>query len=65
MNDHPASPCLDEQDEVRKIPAGEYLLELYAVGGNVAEQYFTFADDSRDYELLIRNAPVRPTPSSR
>jgi len=62
MNDHPAEPCVDEQDEIRKIPAGEYLLELYAVGGNAAEQYFTFADDSRDYELLIRNAPCPPYP---
>ena len=61
-NDESAQPCLDEQQEIRKIPAGEYLLELYAVGGSAGEQYFTFADDSRDYELLIRNAPCPPYP---
>lgn len=60
--DEPAKPCLDDQGEVRTIPAGEYLLELYAVGGKPTEQYFTFADDSRDYELLIRNAPCPPYP---
>jgi hypothetical protein len=44
------------------IPAGEYLLELYAVGADPRVPYYTFSDDPRDNELLIRGAPCPPYP---
>ncbi|HZN57059.1 MAG TPA: IPT/TIG domain-containing protein, partial [Planctomycetota bacterium] len=64
-NDKAPQPCLDEHGEVRRIPRGEYLLEIYAVGGNVDEQYYDFADDSREFELLIPGVPCPPYPMVR
>jgi hypothetical protein len=51
-------PCL-------KIPAGEYLLDLYAVGGNPKLPYFQTADDPLDIELLIKGSPCPPYPMVR
>lgn len=64
--DDPASPdalpCLDGSGALKKIPAGDYLLEIYAVGGTPAAPYYIFADDPRDYELLIEGTPCPPYP---
>ncbi|MCA8961747.1 MAG: hypothetical protein KDC38_14585, partial [Planctomycetes bacterium] len=57
-----AEPCLDSSGVLKAIPAGDYLLEIYAVGGNVATPYYIFADDPRDNELLIDGTPCPPYP---
>ena len=63
--DEPASPCLDEQGQVRKIPAGEYLLELYAVGGNLRSSTSRSRTTRATTSSSSRTLPVRRTPSSR
>ncbi len=46
------------------IPAGDYLLDVYAVGGELDQPYFVFANDSaRDYDpLLFPGSPCPPYP---
>jgi hypothetical protein len=58
-------PCVDGGGKLQKIPAGEYLLDFYAVGGNPKLPYFTFADDPLDVELLIKGSPCPPYPMVR
>jgi hypothetical protein len=48
-----------------KIPAGDYLLYLYAVNGDPDLTHYVFADDGRDVELLIPGAPCPPYPLVR
>ncbi|MBI4601567.1 MAG: IPT/TIG domain-containing protein, partial [Planctomycetes bacterium] len=55
-SDPEAVPCDLE------IPAGEYLLDIYAVGGERDLPYYLFADDGRPNELLIPGAPCPPYP---
>ncbi len=45
-----------------QIPAGEYRLELYAVGGSSKVQYYTFNTDQHDNEILIQGVPCPPYP---
>ncbi|MGQ9590830.1 MAG: hypothetical protein ACUVYA_11105 [Planctomycetota bacterium] len=58
-------PCLGEDGELKKIPAGEYLLDLYVVGGDPKLPYYEIADDPLDVELLIRGSPCPPYPMVR
>lgn len=58
-------PCLDGNGKLKKIPAGEYLLDFYAIGGDPKLPYFTFADDPLDLELLIQGSPCPPYPMVR
>ena len=55
-------PCLDAGNKLKKIPAGEYLLDLYAVGGNPKLPYYQFSDDPLDVELLIKGSCCPPYP---
>ncbi len=48
-----------------QIPAGEYLLELYAVGGDARLPYYLFADDPHDDEILIAGVTCPPYPLLR
>ncbi|MEM7262043.1 MAG: hypothetical protein AAF488_08625, partial [Planctomycetota bacterium] len=57
-----AEPCPDGSGGFKQIPAGDYLLEIYAVGGTPAVPYYIFADDPRDSELLIEGTPCPPYP---
>ncbi|MEM7263651.1 MAG: hypothetical protein AAF488_16810, partial [Planctomycetota bacterium] len=57
-----AEPCLDGNGVPKQIPAGDYLLEIYAVGGDPAIPYYVFADDPRDEQLLIEGSPCPPYP---
>ncbi len=50
------------RDGGEPIPEGEYLLDLYAVGGDRKLPYYVFADDARDDELLIPGSPCPPYP---
>ncbi|MEM7164178.1 MAG: IPT/TIG domain-containing protein [Planctomycetota bacterium] len=56
-----ALPC-PSSGAFKKIPAGEYRLEIYAVGGNPDTPYYIFADDPRDREILIEGVPCPPYP---
>jgi len=56
-------PCEDAEGNLKKIPAGEYLLDFYAVGGNPKLPYFYVADDPLDIELLIKGSPCPPYPA--
>ncbi len=47
------------------IPGGEYLLELYAVGGDPKLTYYVFSDDPTDNEILIPGVPCPPYPLVR
>jgi hypothetical protein len=44
------------------IPAGDYLLDFFAVGGERKTAYFGFPDDKRDTELFVPGAPCPPYP---
>ena len=44
------------------IPAGEYSLTIYAVGGSPRLPYYNFADDPHDDEILIAGVPCPPYP---
>ncbi len=55
--------CEDGNGDLKKIPAGEYLLDFYAVGGNSKLPYFYVADDPLDIELLIKGSPCPPYPA--
>jgi hypothetical protein len=44
------------------IPAGEYQLAIYAVGGAARTPYYNFADDPHDDEILIAGVPCPPYP---
>ncbi|MBI4585374.1 MAG: IPT/TIG domain-containing protein [Planctomycetes bacterium] len=44
------------------LPPGEYRLSFYAVGGNAKIQYYTFATDQHDNEILIQGVPCPPYP---
>ncbi|MBI4603120.1 MAG: hypothetical protein HY721_14270 [Planctomycetes bacterium] len=57
-----AQPCRGPDGKVLKIPKGEYLLDLYAVGGNAQTPYYAFSDDWRDNPLLIAGSPCPPYP---
>jgi len=58
-------PCEDGSGGLKEIPAGDYRLEIYAVGGDEALPYYVFADDSRDVESLIEGTPCPPYPMVR
>lgn len=58
-------PCLDENLEIKQIPPGEYLLDLYVVGGDSKLPYYELADDPLDVELLIKGSPCPPYPMVR
>lgn len=58
--DPSTEPCLS--NGLLPIPAGEYRLEIYAVGGNPDTAYYVFADDPRDQESLIEGVPCPPYP---
>jgi hypothetical protein len=45
-----------------KIPKGEYLLELYAAGGDPGLPHFSFEDSKAAEDLLIPGAPCPPYP---
>ena len=45
-----------------QIPAGEYSLTIYAVGGSPRLPYYNFADDPHDDEILIAGVPCPPYP---
>ncbi len=45
-----------------KIPGGDYLLDLYVVGGDAKKPYVIFADDGRNFELLVPGVPCPPYP---
>ncbi len=55
----------DDPCNVLKIPKGEYLLEIYAVGADHLARYYSFADDGRDEDLLIPGSPCPPYPLVR
>ncbi|MCA8961319.1 MAG: IPT/TIG domain-containing protein, partial [Planctomycetes bacterium] len=57
-----AQACVDASGEVLAIPAGEYRLEIYTVGGDPAVPYYLFADDPRDRESFIAGVPCPPYP---
>ncbi len=63
--DPSASACLDGFGEPKLLPAGDYVLEIYAVGGEPGLPYFQFANDPRDTELLIQGTPCPPYPDVR
>ena len=57
--------CLDGNGNPKTIPAGEYLLDIYAVGGNSKLPYYFVADDPLDTEILIMGSPCPPYPMVR
>ncbi|MEM7264195.1 MAG: hypothetical protein AAF488_19575, partial [Planctomycetota bacterium] len=64
-SDPSASICFDGNGAPKLIPAGDYVLEIYAVGGEIGTPYYQFADDPRDVELLIEGTPCPPYPLVR
>ena len=45
-----------------KIPAGDYVLELYAEGGDPRTVHFVFETDGRNEEIIIPGVPCPPYP---
>ncbi len=64
-SDPQAQPCTDQNGKLKKIPKGDYLLDIYAVGGDRKLAYYSFGDDPRDVELLIKGSPCPPYPLVR
>lgn len=62
VGDSPGVPCEIAPGELLPIPAGEYRLEIYCVGGEPSQPYYVFADDPRDEEILIETVPCPPYP---
>lgn len=60
-----ASPCLEASGDRKLIPAGEYVLEIYAVGGILGLPYYAVASDPRDDQLFIEGTPCPPYPLVR
>ncbi|MCA8959244.1 MAG: IPT/TIG domain-containing protein [Planctomycetes bacterium] len=60
-----AEPCPDGSGGLKTIPAGEYVLDVYAVGGESALPYYVFGDDPRDVQSLIPGTPCPPYPAIR
>lgn len=54
--------CLDSSQQIIPIPAGEYRLEIYTVGGDPKIPYYVFADDPRDVQSFIEGVPCPPYP---
>ena len=66
VDDPGPQPCpTDAPCGLREIPAGEYVLTLYAVGGDENVPYFAVAADPRPDELLIPGTPCPPYPQVR
>lgn len=57
-----AQPCPDGAGGFLQIPAGEYRLEIYTVGGDPNVPYYVFSDDPRDEESFIAGVPCPPYP---
>ncbi|MBN1444031.1 MAG: IPT/TIG domain-containing protein [Planctomycetes bacterium] len=49
-------------EELEAFPAGEYLLDVFVVGGDPRLPYYLFADDLRQFEILIPGVPCPPYP---
>lgn len=64
-SDPSAGPCLDAFGEPKLIPAGEYRLELYVVGGLLGQPHYEVATDPRDDEIFIEGTPCPPYPMVR
>ena len=56
-------PC--EVGEILDFPAGEYLFDIFVVGGDRALPYYVFTDDIEQEELLIPGVPCPPYPLVR
>ncbi|MFN0059195.1 MAG: IPT/TIG domain-containing protein [Planctomycetota bacterium] len=57
-----AQVCTDGAGDPKPIPAGEYILEIYAVGGNSSTPYYVWGDDPRDNQIFIEGVPCPPYP---
>lgn len=54
-------PCLGEDGELKKIPAGEYLLDLYVVGGD-PKRLFKNKFSTKLFESVIFAGTIGPIP---
>ena len=59
----PDDPCI--VGEILEFPAGEYLLDIFVVGGDRFLPYYIFTDDINLEELLIPGVPCPPYPLAR
>jgi len=59
---HSVVCTLSDAPPYPSFPAGEYLVDVYAIGGELNVPYFSFADDHRPYELMIPGSPCPPYP---